>query len=289
MSFVSLSKLSDLSFKMSQSQGYTTNESQSQARTWYEVDPSSGILRQVRPRIMPSFYRNQNTYPIRGKYRNGKFRPNKKSVSVIQRANVMGARTKYVDIVSTESTTTQATAGLQLSWGQIVAGTGNNERTGNDILTTAIGFKMCLQNNSSTNPSTIRVILVELLAGRNLSDADAASILFEGSGTGTSDTDVAEQGDLSDIVRKVNREEFKVLKDQTIFLGAQVVAGVNTGVAYLNFYKKIGKRHRHRSEVTQHPSNGRYMLFVIARDPANDTGTATLEVTCNRQRWFKDV
>jgi len=251
-------------------------------------DPYLGSLLGIRPRSSssssaqpPSKIRRTMPYVKKPYKARG---PSRKGVKkAFTRMQTEVSRTKYIDVTTSEFVVNTLASFATFDWAQIPAGTANNSRTGNDVLCTALGFSAVYNNNNGAGGSVVRELLLEVDGGKYHTNTEVLAKLFEGP------TDTTESGGLSDIVAKVNREGLRVLHDRVITLPADSAGSDQNGMVMSKIYRKYTKRLHFEESSTDQPVNKRYVMFICNRDPANDSGNLNLEVTINRQLWFKDV
>ena len=146
--------------------------------------------------------------------------------------------TKY-DINHQTTVLTLSLAGPTIFEGQInpFGGSSSINRIGNKISPTGARFRAVLRNTSTTKNVYARMLYMSVNEGR-LENVDLYADFFEGD----LGTDVPANGTLIDLVRRPNKEMFKVLRDDIITLGYVGGSGSGTSMSPVAVYDKYIKR-----------------------------------------------
>lgn len=222
--------------------------------------------------------RRYKGYPRRSK------RSGKKSVrSMVNRAIMARAETKFVQNNTVEELVQEGLAPTFYDMPNIPVGDNSAERIGNKIKCLTVGYKSLYNNNSTTASTWVREVFIEVDGGRYNLNSDIATALFEGG------TDLTYSGDLTDMVNRIQKDGLRVLSDRTMHLGPDTIASFDQGNTGGKVYRKVNKTLIHRDQQTAQPTNKRYTLMILCRDPKNDAGVAQIEATIHREMYFKDL
>lgn len=169
----------------------------------------------------------------------------------------------------------------------IAQGSDNETRIGDKILGTGIQLKWMMECTSA-NPFNYLVRLVLLAARDGEFDATTDSFLVN-----TSNEPIAPTAnDNMDVVRSLNRKEYKVLMDKNYSISSQTTStGNGVGVRYGSpFFKFKHNRHFERdANATSVDNNLR--LLVIVRDVGGSAVAADNDIalTINSRYYYKDL
>lgn len=257
-------------------------------RKFSEMFPNK-IVRTVTPDYISTVSSQLNKMPYVAKKNKASRRTFKKRSGQSFNARVKevifkASETKFIQATTVENLVTQGLAPLYYDWPSIATGVNTTNRIGNKICCMNLGFKTLYNNNSTTLSTYVREVLLEVDGGRYNSNTDITNALFEGA------VDTTWAGDLSDMVNRIQKDGIKVLSDKTYNLAANAVAAFDAGQAGNTWYRSMRKTLTHRDQTTTQPTNKRYTLMILARDPANDgTVAAGTEATVHRNMSFKDM
>lgn len=158
-------------------------------------------------------------------------------------------------------------------------GAESNKRVGNKIDPTGMALKMLFHNNTSTSV-LVRAVVCEVFDAQQ-TNAQIVETFFE-----TTGYDAGVDGTLNDLIRKVNREEVKVMSDEIINLG---VLDAGDNVKIVKKWFKLNKQMVFGDSRNIDPITSRYALFLIARQANSDESTgSSLEVSFDFDFYYKD-
>lgn len=169
----------------------------------------------------------------------------------------------------------------------ISQGSDNESRVGDKILGTGLQLKWMMENTSA-NPFNYLVRMILFSARDGEFDATTDSFLVN-----TSNEPIAPTAnDNMDVVRSLNRKEFKVLMDKNYSISSQTTStGNGVGVRYGSpFFKFKHTRHFERdANATSVDNNLR--LLIIVRDVGGTAVAAgnDIALTINSRYYYKDV
>lgn len=222
--------------------------------------------------------RSYKSYPRRSK------KSGRKSIKAMVNAAILSrSETKYSQNTAEEITVTQQAPPTFFDFSTILQGLESNNRIANKIFATRIGVRTLYNNNSASDGTYLREVILEVDGGRYQTNTDIVNALYEGG------QDATYAGTIVDIVRKLNKDGLRVLNDRTINLSAQTVASFDSGNAGFKWSKKINRTLIYRDSGNAQPINKRYTVMVMSRDPARDAGLAVTEATVCTETYFKDV
>lgn len=172
----------------------------------------------------------------------------------------------------------------------VVQGTDNENRIGDSIVPRGLQYKYFLSANTSMqSPAYARVIMIE---AKNAEFAATTSNLL----LDTSNEPLAPTaGDRTDIIRSLNRKEFRVLYDKVHSLQpftSSTTNALGTGVPTLyrqGFIKLSGVR-KWATDTGNEAENRNIRCYVIVRDAYNNPGTdaANLRFELFTRYYYKD-
>lgn len=208
-------------------------------------------------------------------------RPNLKAL--VSRAIENSKETKYSQNTTLEIAAAKGNPPIFFDFSTLIPGTGSNSRVGNTVLCKQLGVRSIYNNNSATAPTIIREVVLEVNGGYYQSNTDIATALFEGG------TDVTYSLFLDDCLRKIQKDGIRVLSDRLVTISAQTVASSDSGIETRKWSKKMNQRLIFRDNAIAQSINKRYVVMVLARDPANDVGAGTTECTICTEMYYKDM
>lgn len=224
-------------------------------------------------RSTPSYRKRYNAKPSTAQVR-----------SIVQRAIFKESETKISSITNNE------VYANTISPNPIVfivpvpeQGVSSHQRIGNKIRGVGISSKLLLHNNAGNTPCWVRCTLVEVLDGQ-MTDTEIQNDLFEG----TSDSTVGLGGSVVEVVKKYDREYYKVLKDEVIGLHGNTDPD---SVKIINFYKKLnGQEMKFNDAFATRPvGTSRFVWIVYAREADGDESLGTnVEISCTFDYYFKE-
>lgn len=207
--------------------------------------------------------------------------------TAMQRAIASARETKMSSFASSEvGLTTLVTTNQVYNWNYPASGSDSNQRVGNKVSPTGASLRMVLRNNSSQT-ILCRVIVFKVLAGTSKSNQEVWDNLLEQS----DGTDGPPSATLGNFIRKVNRESFKVLKDDVLTLGYET-AGYSSpnprAVIYKNYFKLSGTDVFH-DKGFEPPVNNRLCWAVLPLRADGDESTGeSLEMSFACDYYYKD-
>lgn len=160
-------------------------------------------------------------------------------------------------------------------------GVQTNQRVGNKIIPKGLELRYALHNNSSQEVLG-RILILKVHDG-TMTGSEIDGQLFEG----TSAVDVTEDGWLSDTFRKVNREQFTVIRDIQVHLGAVGLVGaeVSSGKLYVNLQGEV----LFHDGTSVEPIGSKYVVCWLFRQHNNDESLgATIEISHQLSFYYKD-
>lgn len=203
--------------------------------------------------------------------------------SLVNAAILARSETKYSQNTSNEVSVTQGVAPVYFDWPNLIAGTGSNGRIGNNVTLTGLGVRCLYNNNSATNSTYIREVIMEVDGGYFKSNADITTALFEGG------TDATYSMSVDDMLRKIQKDGIRVLSDKTLLISANTVAAADSGNKQSKWYRRMHQKLVHRDNATSQPINKRYTVMLLSRDPTNDVVITTTEASVCTEMYYKDM
>lgn len=204
--------------------------------------------------------------------------------SIVQRAIYRESETKVVSRANSEQYLNTISASPTIITVPTPApGSAGNQRVGNKIKGVGIGSKLLLHNNASNTPCWARCSLLEVFDGQ-MSDGEIQNATFEG----IADSTIGVVGEVGDIIRKYDREYYRVLKDEIVPL-----TGLNEpgAVHIVNFYKKLnGQEMKFNDQFAGKPTgSSQFVWIVYVRQANNDESVGTnVELTHTIDYYFKE-
>jgi len=167
-----------------------------------------------------------------------------------------------------------------LSYPTPVQGAASFNRIGNKISKVGLVTRLLLNNNSTVH-MYVRMLVLEVHEGQK-SNQEIEADLYEG----TNDQDVAGSGTLVDQVRPINREEFRVIKDELIHLSPREQ---DMGVASRVFKTKLSGQMVFHDSGAALPVAKRYVCVLIIREAPNDVNMGNfVEYSMGQDFIFKE-
>lgn len=160
-------------------------------------------------------------------------------------------------------------------------GSGANQRVGNRIQPVGIGIKTLYHTLTSTE-ALVRQLVLEVKQGYEITNTEVLSSLFESQ----SGADIGVDGTLRDAMRKVNREMFRVLKDDVlIFANATAERTKMTR----HYFKLSGEMIFSDINSTL-GQNKRYVVVTLPMEADGDESLGqTIEFSYNFDFYYKDM
>jgi len=135
-------------------------------------------------------------------------------------------------------------------------GARTTERIGNKVKGVGLGSKLILHNNSTSEYCWVRCALLEVFDGQ-ATGAEIQNDLFEG----TADQTIGESGSVTEIIRKFDREYYKVHKDTIVGVGPK---NTEDGIKFINYYHKLnGQEMRFNDSVALKPTGSSSFVWVV--------------------------
>lgn len=156
------------------------------------------------------------------------------------------------------------------------------QRIANKCYGVGLASRILLHNNSS-NDMWVRLLLLEVYDGQQ-TDAEIISDLFEGE----TDSMVGENGDLSDTIKKTDRESFKCLKDSVVHLTPQ--SGDHRVEIIKHYHALRGQLMNFNDKFAARPiGTSRFVWVIINREADSNEGIgSTIEAHVQLEYYFKD-
>lgn len=203
---------------------------------------------------------------------------------IVKKELKKATETKHVHVAGVESTINTISSGSGLNFisqPYPTVGAGPTERVGNKISPVGMSWKG-VYYNAHAYPIIVRRLIVQVEDGEQ-SNSNILLNLFEGDGN---NIDTSATGSMHDLVRKVNREGYKVLKDDLIDMG------INNGgksMEVSKVYVKLTGTQTYREAASTHAVNDRIVVIHIAREGDGDESTgSTVEMTSQMDLYYKD-
>lgn len=194
------------------------------------------------------------------------------------------SETKHVHVAGVEAVISSISSGSGLSLisqPYPTVGPEPTQRIGNKVQPVGLSWKGVYWNQYSY-PIVLRRIIVAVQDGENL-NSDILLNLFEGDGN---NIDVSATGSMHDLIRKVNREGFRVLKDDTITLG---INNGGSSVEVSKVYCKLSGSQMYRETGSTHAINDRIVVIHLAREADGDESTgSSIEMSYQMDLYYKD-
>jgi len=164
-------------------------------------------------------------------------------------------------------------------------GSQSNQRVGNKISPVGFKFSAVLHNNSSQTVM-VRLLIMQIMDGKT-SDSNVCNTLFEGAGG----QDVTPTPTMISLIRKVNREEFIVLKDDIIALGydAAGYSSPNPRVVAYKHYAKLSGEQTFHDINDELPENDRIVVVLLpVRADGDESLGESVEISYTSDFYYKD-
>lgn len=162
------------------------------------------------------------------------------------------------------------------------SGSASNQRTGNKILPRGIELRYAIHNNSGQEILG-RVLILKVHDG-TMTTTEIDDQLFEGTGG----YDVTENGVVTDCIRKINREQFTVVRDIALTFGSSGLASKEFRHGK-EFVKLSGDMMFHDT-TTSDPVANKYCVVWLFRQANNDESLgSTLEISHQLSMYYKDA
>lgn len=222
---------------------------------------------------------------VSGGKRRFKGKPSVQQVrTIVQNAIYRESETKMVSAFNNENFVNTIAADVTIHAVPTPAqGVATHERIGNKIKGVGIGSKLLLHNNAGNTPCWVRCSLLEVFDGQ-MTDTEIKSDLFEGTG----DSTVSIDGNLVNIIKKYDREFYRVLKDEVIPLHGNTDTD---SVKIVSFYKKLkGQEMKFNDQFANQPvGTSRFVWVLYAREADGDEDLGTnVEITSHLDYYFKE-
>ena len=150
--------------------------------------------------------------------------------AMVRRAVARSRETKMVTNQSVEAPMSSLVSEYFYNAPVPTTGTGSNNRIGNRVDPTSLSCKFLLHNNMN-QVCHVRCMLIEIYSGLVSNGSIQADFLESSTGT-----DSAPVGSLSDLIRKTNREEFRIIREEIITVGRNNSADAMGEVAHRAWY-----------------------------------------------------
>lgn len=165
-----------------------------------------------------------------------------------------------------------------------------NQRIGNRATLQSYSGQVLYHNNGTTTGDNvwIREMIIKVPGGHSVSNAEIQAAFYDGTGTSAPD-EAAGNLDLTDIVNKLNTDQFKVVLDKTFKL-APIDLGNGAGhMTQRTFSVKDRMMLKFDDGTDQDPSNVRYVYMVYVRPGNNDSIGPNVELTYQFESKYKDI
>lgn len=194
------------------------------------------------------------------------------------------AETKHVTQFGSEVTinTLSTGSGIHLL-SQPYPGVGSSihQRIGNKIQPVGFSWKAVYHNNNTSEYQYVRRLIIQIQDGEK-DNADVTGELFEG----TANNDSYDVGNVDSLIRKVNREGFKVLKDDVFDFSP---SDGGRRVVIDKCYVKLRGSQMYRDAGVTHAMNDRIVVVHIGRESDADEGIGSVvELSYAMDFYFKD-
>lgn len=190
--------------------------------------------------------------------------------------------TKFVTYVENELALSSLSAtGYVRLFPLPAVGAGSHQRIGNKIDVVGIKAAVVLHNNNISDFCAVRVLLLEVFDG-NQSTTAIANGAFEGASGG----DLGISGLLYDMIKKTNREQVRVIRDQLFTLN-----GSNQGekLQVFKHYAKINQQMVFQDNLASVPVNSHYALLLLNLEGDGDESLgSTVDASIIMDMYYKD-
>lgn len=213
-------------------------------------------------------------------------KPSRVSSSVqraVDRALSRRSETKMCSNISYELGLTTLSYGSLYKAPTPAQGVGDQQRIGNKVHPVGLSVKTMYHLTSTTATECwVRQLVLQVHEGSEITDAEVLASLFEG----TAGQDIAADGTLKDSLRKINRQRFRVLKDDQLILAAE---GHNNRVAWTKNYYKLGGTMTFHDNVAAQPVHDRYVIITIPMEADGDESVGTtIELSYAMDFYYKE-
>lgn len=194
------------------------------------------------------------------------------------------SETKHVSLAGIENSINTISSGTGLSllsqpYPQV--GPEPHQRIGNKISPVGFSFKGVYWNTHAY-PIVVRRLIMQIEDGET-ANTEVLNNMFEGTAT---NTDTYDLGNMDSLIKKVNREGYKVLKDDCIHLG---INNGGSSVEISKVYCKLSGSQMYKESGATHAVNDRIVVVHIAREADGDESTgSTIELTYALDFYYKD-
>lgn len=163
----------------------------------------------------------------------------------------------------------------------LALGPANNERNGNKINPVGIGIRCACHNNAST-AMWLRILVLEVFDGHSTT-AEIIGNLFEG----TAGQDVTTDGLTPILIRKVNREQFRVLRDEVLsFPGGSEQPGK---AQVFKHYSKLGGTMTYHDEDQAFPDKRHVVCWQALEADGDESLGSVVETSVALDFYYKDM
>jgi len=185
------------------------------------------------------------------------------------------------DQVELQLSTLSGSGAYVYRWPIPPVGASSNERIGNKIKTTGLSMKYLLYNPSGV-ACWVRVLVLKVKEGRQLSDTEIVQELFDGG----SAQDVGPAGTLPDLIKRINRERFTVMADKIELVD---VSNGGQKVATGTFWRKLNTDMIFADEIQDEAVNQRHVVVFVPLEADGDESLgSTIELTHTMSMYYKD-
>lgn len=194
--------------------------------------------------------------------------------------------TKYIKTQQSEVLMNTLTNAYIFSLDYPLQGVGPANRIGNQIEERGIAVKTLYQKPAGDSV-WVRQLLLMLKEGGRMTDSVALSVLFESTASGVTGN-IPASGTMQDIIRKTNREEITVLRDEIVKLGSQ---NGNADCQWTKHYIKYphGTMASFTNDPADVPVTPRFVMVCLPLEADGDEGLGqNVELSYVFDYYFRD-
>lgn len=157
-------------------------------------------------------------------------------------------------------------------------------RDGNRI--SPVGLKVSTVYDQSAGESLwIRQIILVVKDGKGQDDASVMNSLFESTAGGTT-ADITPTGTVQDVIRRCNRERFKVLRDDIVKLDPDNHNSCDWLKRYIKFPRYA--QDKFSADADTQPSQNRIVMIVLPMH-TDGAGTENVDISYRMDYYYKDL